>query len=120
MSADQQSSLSSKQGSSDTYDTARFRVLDVKPGPHGGLTLRLRFESGELPKIRKLLNATLTATAPKKQKSLMLEVEGFPVFGGKPSVDRLYRTGRIDLNVSSSDEGLAALRPGWKISAPVS
>ena len=104
MSADQQSSLSSKQGSSDTHDTARFRVLDVKPGPHGGLTLRLRFESGELPKIR---------------KSLMLEVEGFPVFGGKPSVDRLYRTGRIDLNVSSSDEGLAALRPGWKISAPV-
>lgn len=34
-----------------------------------------------------------------------LRVKGFAVFGGKPSDDRLARTGRVDLHVEEIDEG---------------
>jgi hypothetical protein len=119
MSANHHIAVGSKQASSNNSDIAWFRVLDVIHGPYGSLTLKLRFDSGELPRIRKLLNTTLTAMAPGKQKSFKIKIEGFPVFGGKPSADRLYRTGRIDFNVSSSDEGLTSIRPGWQISIPL-
>ncbi len=104
-----------RQDSSSSRPTARFTVIEARSGPHGGLTLKLRFDSGKLPKIRKLLNTTLTAIDPKLQEPFELEVAGFPVFGGKPSIDRLYRTGRIDLNVNCSQEESKQIRSGWQI-----
>lgn len=105
----------SGQDSASPQNTARFGVIDTRLGPHGGLTLKLRFDFGTLPKIRKLLNVTLTAIGPENQGPLELTVNGFPLFGGKQSTDRLYRTGRIDLNVGSSVDEFSQIRPGWKV-----
>ncbi|MBH16201.1 MAG: hypothetical protein CME30_02830 [Gemmatimonadetes bacterium] len=105
-----------KQNLPSTHPSAQFHVIDVLPGPHGSWTLKLRFDSGTLPKIRKLLNATVTAMVPDTQEYAEIRVEGFPLFGGKPSIDRLYRTGRIDLNVSLSDEDFSFIKPGSQVS----
>jgi len=116
MSADQnETSNISGQDSSSPQNTARFCVIDTRLGPHGGLILKLRFDFGTLPKIRKLRNGTLTAIGPESQRPLELIVAGFPLFAGKQSIDRLYRTGRIDLNVISPVDELSHIRPGWKI-----
>lgn len=78
-----------------------FRVLDVMDAPHGGRIVRLRLQAGEAPSIGSLKSGRLRATAPDG-KSTTLTVRGFAVIGGKPTDERLARTGRIDLHVDES------------------
>jgi len=42
-----------------------------------------------------------------------LKVSGFAVFGGKPSNDRLARTGRVDIHVDELEGGPVGLR--WQL-----
>lgn len=81
-----------------------FRVLDAMDAPHSGRILRLRLQAGEAPGISDLKGAELIATSPDGRRC-RLRVEGFAVFGGKPSSDRLMRTGRIDVHVTELDDG---------------
>jgi len=81
-----------------------FRVLDAMDGPHSGRILRLRLQSGEAPSVRSLRGAELLAVSPEGGEC-RLRVTGFAVFGGKPSDDRLARTGRVDLHVEELDGG---------------
>lgn len=75
-----------------------FRVLDAMDAPHTGRILRLRLHSGEAPSIRALKGARLSARSPDG-RSTTVRVTGFAVFGGKPSDERLARTGRVDVHV---------------------
>ncbi len=87
-----------------------FGVLDAMDAPHTGRILRLRLQSGEAPSIKRLKDATLTARGPEGQ-AVPLEVLGFPTFGGKPSDDRLARTGRVDVHVlEKGEDGPVGLR----------
>lgn len=81
-----------------------FRVLDAMDGPHSGRILRLRLESGEAPRVRSLLGAEMEAVSPSGERR-RLRVMGFAVFGGKPSDDRLARTGRVDVHVEELGDG---------------
>lgn len=90
-----------------------FNVLDAMDAPHTGRILRLRLQSGDAPPIKSLKGATLVAHGPHGER-LSLEVKGFPTFGGKPSDDRLARTGRVDLHVEErGDSGPVGLR--WEV-----
>jgi hypothetical protein len=75
-----------------------FLVLDAMDAPHSGRILRLRLQSGEAPSIRSLRDSELVAVSPEGQEC-RVRVKGFAVFGGKPSDDRLMRTGRVDVHV---------------------
>ena len=81
-----------------------FLVLDAMDAPHSGRILRLRLHSGEAPSIKSLRGTDLVATGPEGQ-SCRVRVKGFGLFGGKPSDDRLLRTGRVDLHVAELDDG---------------
>ena len=81
-----------------------FRVLDAMDGPHSGRILRLRLQSGEAPSIRSLRGAELVASSPDGRRC-RVRVLGFALFGGKPSDDRLMRTGRVDVHVEELDDG---------------
>ncbi len=81
-----------------------FRVLDAMDAPHGGRILRLRLESGEAPSIADLKGARLVAVSPEGQ-TRAARVRGFAVFGGRPSNERLARTGRIDIHVENEGDG---------------
>ena len=90
-----------------------FRVLDAMDAPHGGRILRLRLQSGEAPSIRALKGARLTATPPGGGPATTVLVNGFAVFGGKPSNERLARTGRVDVHVEEVSGAPVGLR--WEI-----
>lgn len=81
-----------------------FRVLDAMDAPHSGRILRLRLQSGEAPSIASLKGSELLATSQEGRRC-RLRVSGFAIFGGKPSNDRLMRTGRVDVHVEELDEG---------------
>jgi hypothetical protein len=81
-----------------------FRVLDAMDAPHTGRILRLRLQSGEAPSVRSLKGAELVAVSPSGQRR-RVRVKGFALFGGKPSDDRLARTGRVDVHVEEIGEG---------------
>ena len=90
-----------------------FRVLDAMDAPHSGRILRLRLQSGEAPPIKSLKGAQLRAVSPEG-RSCRLRVLNFALFGGKPSDDRLARTGRVDVQVEEMDgEGPVGLR--WEV-----
>lgn len=98
--------------STDTATSAGavFRVLDALDAPHSGRILRLRLQSGEAPTVRALRGATLKATAPDG-RTATATVTGFALTGGKPSNDRLARTGRIDVQVEA--DGPVSLQ--WEV-----
>ncbi|MDH3206382.1 MAG: hypothetical protein OEO79_07210 [Gemmatimonadota bacterium] len=89
---------------STTAGVVVFRVLDAMDAPHSGRILRLRLQSGEAPSISTLKGAELVATSPEGGQC-RLRVTGFAVFGGKPSTDRLMRTGRVDVQIDELDDG---------------
>ena len=89
-----------------------FRVLDAMDAPHSGRILRLRLQSGEAPSIKSFRNAEMLATGPAGE-SCRLRVSGFAIFGGKPSDERLARTGRIDVHIEELDGGPIGLR--WEV-----
>lgn len=96
-----------------TRSGVTFRVLDAMDAPHSGRILRLRLQSGEAPSIKSLKGATLTAVSPDGDRC-NVKVLGFAVFGGKPSDERLARTGRVDLQVEELDDhGPIGLR--WEV-----
>jgi len=81
-----------------------FRVLDAMDAPHSGRILRLRLQSGEPPSIKSLKGAEMRAVSPDGDEC-RIRVSGFAVFGGKPSNERLARTGRVDLHIDELDDG---------------
>jgi len=85
-------------------DQPTFRVLDAMDAPHGGRILRLRLEAGEMPSIGALKGARLRATSPDGETGAA-RVRGFAIFGGRPSDERLARTGRLDLHVEPEGSG---------------
>jgi hypothetical protein len=102
--------------------SATFRVLDVLNGPHGGKILRLRLQSGEAPTVKSLKGARLKAVSPDGGAERYFRVGGFAVFGGRPSDDRLSRTGRIDVHVTEDGAGNAAAPPvslRWEVFGPL-
>jgi len=96
-----------------TRSGVTFRVLDAMDAPHTGRILRLRLQSGEAPSIKSLKGAEMTAVSPDGDEC-RFRVLGFAVFGGKPSNDRLARTGRIDVHVEELSGGPIGLR--WEVS----
>lgn len=99
---------------------ASFKVLDALEGPHGGLILRLRLQSGESPSIRRLKGARMKATSPDGSQERFFRVEGFAVFGGHPSDARLARTGRVDIHVTPegpAEDSPISLR--WEVIGPL-
>jgi len=89
-----------------------FRVLDAMDAPHSGRILRLRLQSGEAPTIRALRDAEMIAVSPTGDEC-RFRITGFAVFGGKPSDDRLARTGRVDVHVEELGGGPIGLR--WEV-----
>ena len=81
-----------------------FRVLDAMDAPHSGRILRLRLQSGEAPTIKSLKNHEMLASGPQGQ-ACKIRAIGFAVFGGKPSNNRLLRTGRVDLHIEELYDG---------------
>jgi hypothetical protein len=79
-----------------------FRVLDAMDAPHFGRILRLRLQSGEAPSVKSLKGSEMRAISPEGTEC-RIQVLGFAVFGGKPSNERLARTGRIDVHVEELD-----------------
>lgn len=92
-----------------------FRVLDAMDAPHRGRILRLRLQSGEAPSIKDLKGATLRATSPEGETT-RVKVIGFAVFGGRPSDDRLARTGRVDVHVEPCEDDEAEVGLRWEVS----
>ena len=86
-----------------------FRVLDAMDAPHSGRILRLRLQSGEAPSIKSLKGSEMRATGPDGA-TCRFKVLGFAVFGGKPSNERLARTGRIDVHVEELEGGPVGLQ----------
>lgn len=92
----------------------KLRVIDALDHPHGHRILRTRIVEGPTPSARKLKGATLHASGPEG-RSGNLRVLGFPVFGGKPSDERIEESGRIDLVVEGDGEAAAVSRT-WELS----
>ena len=81
--------------------------------PHSGRILRLRLQSGEAPTISSVKGSEMVATSPDGRRC-RFRVRGFAVFGGKPSNDRLTRTGRVDVQIDELDDsGPIGLR--WEV-----
>ncbi len=94
---------------------ATYRVIDNYYHPHGGRILRLRLSRGQALTVKELKGGTMVATAPDGSES-PLRVEGFALFGGKPSNVRLVRTGRVDVHVR--DAVSRDMGPGWTLAGP--
>lgn len=97
-----------------------FRVLDAMDAPHEGRILRLRLQSGETPGIKSIKGARFRAVSPDGDVERTVKVVGFAVFGGKPSDDRLARTGRVDVHVEEEgapDAPSVSLR--WELTGPL-
>jgi len=86
--------------------------------PHGGRILRLRLDDGDRPSIRNLKGARLHAVSPDGASEATVRVEGFALFGGRPSDQRLARTGRIDVHVTQLS-GSGPVKAHWEVSGPL-
>lgn len=93
-----------------------FRVIDAFDGPHSGRILRLRLDGGDAPSVRSLKGARLRAVSPDGEERFA-RVDSFPLFGGRPSDERLRRTGRIDVHVTPEDAGDPPIGIQWEVSA---
>jgi len=99
-------------------DTATFRVLDAMDAPHGGRILRLRLNDGHAPSIRDLKGARMRAVSADGTSEATVRVEGFALFGGRPSDRRVARTGRIDVRVTQLS-GSGPVKAHWEVSGPL-
>lgn len=105
--------LSSMSTGTTTGRGVVFRVLDAMDAPHKGRILRLRLQAGEAPPVKSLKGARLTATA-RDGRTARARVDGFAVFGGRPSDERLARTGRVDVHVVD-EEGDGPISLQWEV-----
>lgn len=103
--------------SQETAESTAFRVVDALDAPHGGRILRLRLQSGEAPRVRSLKGARLRAVSPDGESEATVQVRGFAVFGGRPSDERLARTGRVDVHVTQ-EEGDEPVSLRWTVTGP--
>jgi hypothetical protein len=99
---------------------AVFKVLDAMDAPHGGRILKLRLQSGEPPPVKSLKGAEMRATSPDGASSCTCKVDGFVLFGGRPSDERLARTGRVDVHVSPGEGDFHEISSSWEISETIS
>lgn len=96
-----------------TRSGVTFRVLDAMNAPHSGRILRLRLQSGEAPTVKSLKGSVFRAVSPDGSEC-RIKVLGFAAFGGKPSDERLARTGRVDVQIEELDDtGPVGLR--WEV-----
>ncbi|GMR13372.1 MAG: hypothetical protein BMS9Abin29_1579 [Gemmatimonadota bacterium] len=102
-----------------THHKAVFRVLDVIDGPYEGRILKLRLHGGEAPTIRELKGARVKATSPDGGAECELRIVGFALFGGRPSDERLARTGRIDISVEAADGAAEQVTARWEVVGPI-
>lgn len=93
---------------------ATFKVVDAMNAPHRGRILRLRLQDGTAPTVRELRGGRLRAVSPDGEER-HLRVEGFPSFGGRPSDERLARSGRVDVHVTAEGDG-APVGLLWQVS----
>ena len=99
---------------------ATFRVLDVMSGPHGGKILRLRLLSGEAPSVKALRGARMKAVSPDGRAERTFTVDGFALFGGRPSDKRLARSGRVDVHVLDDEAaGKPPISLRWEVTGPL-
>lgn len=98
---------------------AIFKVIDALDHPHGGRILRLRLQQGDAPSVRDLRGARLRAVSPEGDERVV-EVEDFALTGGKPSDERLARTGRADVHVYDADGKTSPpVALDWTITGPL-
>lgn len=96
-----------------------FRVLDAMDHPHGGRILRLRLQEGDAPAVKDLRGARLRARSPDGEVREVV-VEGFAALGGKPSDERLARTGRVDVRVEAADgKREPEIGMTWEVTGPL-
>jgi hypothetical protein len=81
--------------------------------PHTGRILRLRLQAGEAPSIKTLKGARIRATAPDG-RTATARVDGFAMFGGRATDERLARTGRVDIHVKD-EEGDGPISLQWEV-----
>lgn len=70
--------------------------------------------------MKALKGARMRAVSPDGKVERYFKVDGFAVFGGRPSDDRLSRSGRVDVHVIDEDSGGAppiSLR--WEVTGPI-
>lgn len=98
---------------------AVYRVIDALDAPHGGRILRLKLIEGDPPSARDVKGSRLEATSPDGTSRCALRVDGFAVFGGKASSERIERTGRLDLRVFPENEDDASqVGLKWEVTGP--
>ena len=86
-----------------------FRVLDLMGAAHGGWILRLKLGGGEFPGVKAMKGRRMDLVSELGASS-EVQVTGFPLFGGRPTDDRVARSGRIDVHVMPA-EGPGATPP---------
>ena len=97
---------------------AVYRVIDAMDAPHGGRILRLKLIEGDAPSPREVKGARYEATSPDGTSRCALRVDGFAVFGGRPSSDRIERTGRVDVHVFAENQDDASqIGLKWEVRA---
>lgn len=99
---------------------ATFKILDVMDQPHGGRVLKLRLQAGETPSLSELRSARMQARAPGGEPTCIVRLESFALFGGRPSDERLGRTGRIDVKVSPIEGAYEDIGAKWELAGPLS
>jgi len=90
-----------------------FRVLDALDAPHSGRILRLRLQAGEAPSVRALRGTTVRARSPDG-RTCTAKVVRFALVGGRPTDERLARTGRVDVHVEET-EGEGPIGLQWEV-----
>ena len=97
-----------------------FKVIDVMAAPHGGWILRLRLQEGESPTIKEIKGSRMTMRSPAGDER-EVTVRSFPTLGGKPSDDRVARSGRLDVRVEPSDPegGVPSVVERWELVGPL-
>lgn len=94
-----------------------FKVIDAMDAPHKGRIVRLRLMEGEPPTLRQLRGARLRALSPEGQEEALV-VLAFAMIWGRPSDNRLMRSGRVDLIVNGAEGAPPAVSAQWKVMGP--
>lgn len=66
-----------------------------------------------------LKGARFRAVSPDGQEERTVTIRDFAVFGGKPSDDRLARTGRVDVQVDEEGEDAGPVSLRWELVGPL-
>jgi len=81
------------------------------------MMLKLKLIDGIAPSLRELKGATLDTRSPSGETVGRVRIEGFALFGGKPSNTRFEKTGRIDVHVRGVSQNPDAIDLKWELVA---